>query len=96
MKNALVILPACLLALAHLISAQTISTDMTPNPAIDCEQVQNLSPECAMAFSQVVTEEDAAATFCSGSCFRTVLSAYESCGAAGTQTVQTLQQGVRK
>ena len=90
MKIALVILPACLLALAHLISAQMISTNIPP---VDCEQVQNLSPECAAAFAQAFAGSDQAASFCSGDCFRTVLSAYQSCGSAGATVVQGLQEG---
>ena len=89
MKTALVILPACLLVLAHLSSAQTI-------PSIDCEQVQNLSPECVAAIAQAGTGADQAAAFCRGDCFQTVLSAYESCGAAGEETVQSLQEGEEK
>lgn len=69
MKSVLVILPACLLALAHLTSAQMSSTE------IPCEQVQNLSPECAMASSQALTGSDKVESFCSGACFGTVLLA---------------------
>lgn len=91
MKSALIVLPACLLALAHLISAQ-----ITGVPPIDCEQVRNLSPECQAAFSRGAAGADAAAAFCSGDCFRTVLSAYQSCGSAGDAIVQGLQQGKKK
>ena len=90
MKSSLVILPACLLALAHLISAQTISTNMPPT---DCEQVQNLSPECATALAQARTGSDQTESFCSGDCFGTVLSAYQSCGSGAAVVVQGLQEG---
>ena len=92
MKTALVILPAYLLVLAHLSSAQMFSTDAP----IDCEQVQNLSPECVVAFAQAVTGADQAAAFCRGDCFQTVLSAYQSCGAAGEEFVQSVQEGEKR
>ena len=92
MKSALVILPACLLVLSHLTIAQMSSTEI---PFSDCEQVQNLSPECAMAFAQVITGPDvnSVVSFCDGDCFGPVLSAYQSCGSAATDTVQQLQEG---
>ena len=89
MKTALVILSVCLLALAHLISAQMIST----LPPVDCEQVQNLPPECVTALAQAYTGSDQAESFCSGACFATVLSAYQSCGSAGAIAAQGLQEG---
>ena len=93
MKTALVILPACLLVLAHLSSAQMLSTDI---PSIDCEQVQNLSPECTTALAQGATGADQAAAFCRGDCFQTVLSAYRSCGAAGETIAQSVQEGEKR
>ena len=95
MKTALVILPACLLlVLAHLSSAQINSTDI---PFIDCEQVLNLSPECKPAFAQASTlGADQAAAFCRGDCFQAMLLAYESCGAAGEEIVQLLQEGEKE
>ena len=89
MKTALVILPACLLVLAHLGSSQTI-------PPIDCEQVQNLSPECVAVFAQGTTGADQAAAFCRGDCLQTVLSAYRSCGAAGEAIAQSVQEGEKR
>ena len=92
MKTALVILPACLLVLAHLGSTQLLSTDIPP---IDCEQVRNLSPEC-MTASQGATGADQVAAFCRGDCFQTVLSAYRSCGAAGEAIAQSVQEGEKR
>ena len=91
MKTALVILPACLLVLAHLSSAQ-----ITDIPSIDCEQVQNLSPECTTALAQGATGADQVAAFCRGDCFQTVLSAYRSCGAAGETIAQSVQEGEKR
>ena len=48
MKTALVILPACLLALVHLTSAISLSTEAAPN----CEHVKNLSPQCKRHFNR--------------------------------------------
>ena len=73
MKTALVILPACLLALAHLISAILLSTEA----ATDCEHIKNLSPQCKRAFQQGFSGGNQANAFCDGDCFGPVLSAYE-------------------
>ena len=72
MKTALVILPACLLALVHLTSAQS-------EAPLNCESVRNLSPQCRRAFDQISESADQTIAFCSGNCFGPVLSAFESC-----------------
>ena len=87
MKTALVILPACLLALAHLISAQILAN-------INCEQVRNLSPQCMRAVEQT-TSADGVRALCRGNCFGPVLRAFESCRSdqEAAATVQRLQEG---
>ena len=70
MKTASVILPACLLALVHHISAQT-------EAPINCEQVRNLTSQCRRAFEFQNSNE--ATAFCSGNCFTPVLRAHETC-----------------
>ena len=91
MKTALIILPACLLVLAHLSSAQILSTNTPP-----CEEVQNISPRCAAEVEQIEAEPNQLAyeTFCRGDCFQSVISAYESCGAV--LEVQFLQEGKKR
>ena len=92
MKTALVILPACLLALTHLTSAISLSTEA----ATDCEHVKNLSPQCKRAFQQGFSGRNQANAFCGGDCFGPVLSAYERCAPdfeAAADNVQGLREG---
>ena len=67
MKTALIILPACLLALAHLIGAQSSIED--------CPSVKNLRSQCK---KQAKTAKEIT-DFCTGSCFGEVLGALEDC-----------------
>lgn len=74
MKSALVVLP-CLLALAHLVTAQD---------GVCTSEIQNLSTECQMALAQP------GAALCSGPCLGAVLSAYERCGTSADAATQLL------
>ena len=70
MKTALLILPACLLALAHLIGAQS--------SVEDCPSFKNLRSQCKKPAKTAKEIAD----FCTGSCFGEGLRAFEDCDAA--------------
>ena len=78
MKTALVILPACLLALAHLNGAQLV-IEVTLGLEDSCPSVKELSLTCKKEYVNKDSGEKEANNFCTSGCSEAVLKAYQDC-----------------